>query len=106
MMSNDCSDCENVCVCGSIEATMFSQQLDPLMGFADSKGLAEPCDSCNQQQLSISFIHHMDTELMLHAEYHITRGKLPSACACIRECVDSGERGCFSSTLATGRTFE
>lgn len=61
------------------ETVVFSQRWDP----AGSKDSAEPHDSCSQRQFSTSFIHHMDTEPMLHTEYHMT-------CMWVRACM------CFS----------
>ena len=88
----------NVCVCHFVY--VLQQQCFPsgwsLTGFAGCGGPAKPHDSCSRQQFSTSFMHHMDTELMLHTEYHMTNGTLVIVCVCVCVCVRVCRGACFS----------
>lgn len=75
----------NVCACRCVLRRSLFPSGYILTGFAGSKGPAERHDSCSRQRFSTSFIHHMDTELMLHTEYHMTKGTLATLYVCVVE---------------------
>ena len=93
--------CVSICIC--TETAVFSQWLEPDR-LCRLWGSSKPHDSCSRQQFSTSFMHHMDTELMLYTEYHMTKGTL--VIVCVRACVCAGVR-VFPTVLAAGRlTYE
>lgn len=86
-----------VCVCHFVCVHWSTSVFPVVRGFAGSRGPAEPHDSCSQQQFSSSFIHHMDTQLILNTEYHMARGTKATLCVCV--CVRRSG-GVFPTALA------
>lgn len=62
------------CVCVCMYMCIEAHCLDPDSP-AGCAGPLEPCDPCSQQRFSTSFIHLIDMQPIIHAEYHMKREK-------------------------------